>query len=173
VNFVKLSRTVGLLLIAVLAVAVGFVVFQQLAMKPANSVSPSTAVIEPAAPGYIGNSSIYLLSAKPYYGTYHGTAVFMVNVTVRNDYTAQLPPPNIIPQFNGTSVYFILVANLSDKNGVQINSRLYMSQTEPPDYFENFLNSSQTTSLTIYMVTSQRDVSTFTIAFNWLGAAPA
>jgi hypothetical protein len=170
----KLSRTFGVLLIAVVAVAVGLVVFQQLAIKPVNSFSPSTAVVEPAAPGYIGNSRIYLLSAKQYYGTYHETAVFIVNLTVRNDYTAQQPPPNPLGwNITDARAYFILLANLYDKNGVQINSHEYSSQAEPDNYFQVSLSSNKITSLTIYMVTSNRDVDHYTLVFGWLGATPA
>ncbi|MGA2385503.1 MAG: hypothetical protein ABSG33_03105 [Candidatus Bathyarchaeia archaeon] len=170
----KFSRTLGALLIVIIAVTIGVVVFQQLAMKPANSVSPSTAVLEPAAPGYIGNSSIYLISAKPYYGTYRGTAVFMINVTVRSDYTLQQPPPNIIqPQFNGSRVFFILYADLYDKNGARINSNLYYPAGEPFGYWMVELNDGQTTSLAIYMATSSRDVDRYSLIFRYLEGIPA
>ncbi len=140
-------------------------------MKPANSVTPSTAVLEPAAPGYIGNSSIYLISAKPYYGTYQRTTVFMINVTVRSDYTLQQPPPNTYPpEVNVT--YFILYAKLYDIKGAQINSTLYTPSGPPSLYWQVFLNDGQTTSLTIYMATNNRDVDHYTLTFGYLGGIP-
>jgi len=165
----KLNRLFGALLIIVVAVAiVVFIVFQQ-----QNSFCPSRAVLEPAAPGYIGNSSIYLLSAKPYYGTYHGTPVFMITVTVRNDYTAQQPPPNQLSGINSTGeAWIILAADLYEKNSVQIRSGLYTSSGVPPNYFQVGLNSGQTTSLTIYMETNNRDVEHYTLILGWLGAFP-
>ena len=170
----KFSRTLGALLIAIIVATIAaVVVFQHLAMKPANSVSPSTAILEPAAPSYIGNSSIYLISAKPYYGTYQGTEVFMINVTVRNDYSLQQPPPNSIqPQFNGSRVYFILSAYLYDKNGARINSNLYGPAGGPITYWEVELNDGQTTSLAVYMATSSRDVDHYSLTFVALGGSP-
>ena len=164
----KLNRTIGALLVIIIAAAIGaVVVFQQLAMKPANSVIPSTAVLEPAAPSYIGNSSIYLISAKPYYGTYQGTAVFMINVTIRNDYTPQQPPPNTIPP-NDNVTWFILYAHLYNKEGAQINSTVYTPIGPPGLYWQVSLNDGQNTSLTIYMATNSRDVDHYTLWFGYL-----
>ena len=170
----KFNRTIGALLIAIIAATIGaVVVFQQLAMKTAKSVIPSTAVLEPAAPSYIGNSSIYLISAKPYYGTYRGTAVFMINVTVRNDYSLQQPPPIIFPpSFNGSRVFFILYADLYDKNGARINSNLYFPAGEPFTYWMVDLNDGQTTSLAIYMATSSRDVDHYSLILEYLEGIP-
>lgn len=175
----KLNRLFGALLIIVVVVAVGVViVFTQLNQQQ-NSFSPSKAVLEPPAPGYIDNSGIYLLSAKPYYGNYHGTPLFIVNVTVRNDYTAENPPPNAIAGnvgFNGSTVFLLLYANLYNENG-HINSQIYVpggdnSGYTPFDYYVAELGSGENASLSIYMVTSQRDVEKYTLTFGWLDAVP-
>ena len=163
----KLNRLFGALLIIVVAVAiVVFIVFQQ-----QNSFCPSRAVLEPAAPGYIGNSSIYLLSAKPYYGTYHGTPVFMVDVTVRNDYTAEQPAPSPFPGWAPGEVNFLLRANLYSKTA-QINSQIYVQNGAEPFYYDITMGSGETTSFSIYMVTSQRDVENYTLTFEFLSGYP-
>jgi len=171
----KLNRFFGALLIIVVVVAVGVViVFEQLNQQQ-NSFSPSTAILELPAPSYIDNSSIYLLSAKPYYGNYHGTPVFMINVIIRNDYTPENPPPDAPPNetsgFGSGEVNVIFTAHLYSKTA-QINSYMYLGNGEEPGDYDLTLSSGQTTTWSIYMVTSQRDVENYTLAFEWLSAIP-
>jgi len=164
------TRLFAALLIIVIIVAIVVVIGVIFVFRQQNSFSPSSAVLEPAAPSYIGNSRIYLISAKPSYGIYQGTAVFMINVTVRNDYSLQQPPPNLNPPFyNGSTAFFVLSAHLYDKNGARINSNLYGSTIT---YWEVELNDGQTTSLVVYMATSSRDVDHYTLNFIALGGSP-
>jgi hypothetical protein len=43
--------------------------------------------------GYLAGSKLFLLSANATYGTHNGQECFIIDATVRNDYTAQQPPP--------------------------------------------------------------------------------
>ena len=166
------KKILSIALACIIVVSIGTVKYLWLNAKSTATIIPSTANDEPAAPSYIGNSSIYLLSANSSYGTYDGTSVFMVNVTVRNDYTLQQQPPNNSSASGTGEAYFILLANLYDKNNTQINAQEYIPPQDHPDYSQVSVNSGGTTSLTIYMATSNRDVEHYSLAFGYLGAVP-
>lgn len=125
------KKTLAILLVMVIAIAIGVVVFFQSTAKPVANIGASSAIVEPPAPSYIGNSSIYLLSANSSYGIYDGTPCFIVDVTVRNDYTSQQPPPNNFTESSSGEAWFILIAKLYDKNGTQINAQEFI----PPQGF--------------------------------------
>ena len=170
------KKALAILIFILIAVAIGALVFFQSPKKllgGVRSVSPSSAIIEPAAPSYIGNSSIYLLSANSSYGIYDGAPVFIVNVTVRNDYTPQQPPPNNFNSANSTGkAFFILHANLYDKNGTQINSREFIPPQLHPDYNQVDVSSGETVSLSVYMATPSHEVDHYIMVFGYLGALP-
>lgn len=167
------KKALAILLVIVIAIAIGVVVFFQLTAKPVASVGTSAAIVEPPAPSYIGNSSIYLLSANSSYGTCDGTPCFIVNVTVRNDYTSQQPPPNNFTESSSGEAWFILIAKLYDKNGAQINAQEFIPPQEHPNYNQVGLNSGETTSLNIYMDTTNHDVDHYSLVFGYLGSIPA
>ncbi len=167
-------RTLGIILVMVMVIAIGVVVFLQLTANSTASVGPSVAVVEPPAPSYIGNSSIYLLSANASYGKYYGTLCFIINVTVRNDYTPQQPPPNNPTQENNGYAWFILIAKEYDKNSTQINAQEFIPPDSHPNYNQQGLSSGETLSFNIYMTTTQQhDVDHYELEFGWLGAFPA
>ncbi|MGA3059605.1 MAG: hypothetical protein ABSD92_04460 [Candidatus Bathyarchaeia archaeon] len=105
------SRTLGIILVTVIVIAAGVVVLLELAAESISSVGPSATTVEPPTPSYVGDSSIYLLSANPSYGKYDEITCFIINVTVRNDYTPQQPPPNSLTQNNTGYAWFILSPN--------------------------------------------------------------
>ena len=69
-----------------------------------------------------GNSRLFLVSATSRYGVFDGQDCFIINATLRNDYSAQLLPPNSLDGYNDSgNAYFIIMAKLYSQN-VQINA---------------------------------------------------
>ena len=114
---IKLSNKLLVAILAILTVIIiGVVVFSSL-----NGTS--TARIEPPAPSYAGESKIFVLSADSRYGYEGFTHCFIVNLTVRNDYTPQNPVDN--ERDSRGAVNFILYARLYDRNGNQIPAQVF------------------------------------------------
>ncbi len=110
---------------------------------PKGTPFATSPPISPLEPGYLpypypnGNaSSVYLLSATYSYGTYpfggeqtlrnetpvqEGDTCFIINVTLRNDYTLENPPPNQISTNTSTSVDVTLTAHIFNAQG-QVNA---------------------------------------------------
>jgi hypothetical protein len=192
------KKALAILLATIIIVAVGVVVSRQLIEKTSLSATPSSAAVEPAALGYLGNSSIYLISATASYGPYpfasavgpppgsspaieEGNPCFIINVTIRNDYTLKSLPPNEVTQYysNGTAVeptasaYVFPTATIYDKQGNIIKA----TDVTPPYGFWNggayaSLQSGQNATLTIYLATSHKDVNHFEIVLRYVGNIP-
>jgi hypothetical protein len=191
-------KALAILLTMIIAVTVGVVVFLQLTEKSTISITPASAVVEPPAPGYIGNSSIYLVSTSSFYGPYpfasavgpppgstpvikEGNPCFIINATIRNDYTLENLPPNQVTLYysNGTAesksahVYAFLTAKIYDKQGNVIQA----TDVTPPYGFWNggayaSLGSGQNETLTMYFATSQKNVDHFEIVLRYVGSLP-
>jgi hypothetical protein len=105
--------------------------------------------------GYLNGTKLFLVSAKYTYGTHNGQACFIIYATVRNDYTAQQPPP--MDNFGGNSsgtAYFGLTAKLYGQTGL-IAARDVTSPESPPlGVPEIGLDSGQTYTYQIDMATS-------------------
>ena len=91
--------------------------------KPASNTNPnlppSAYVLLDGPPGYFNGTKLFLVSAKYTYGTHDGQACFIINATVRNDYTAQQPPPmDNCPGNSSGTVYFGLTAKLYGQTGL-------------------------------------------------------
>ncbi len=146
-----------------------------------NSAAPH---LEPQTPHYLslnGNpSKIYIVSATPSYGlanqTYisadgqkilKGNRLFTINLTLRNDYTNEDPPPSMgtpVSPVDGTA-YICLNFTLQNKNGF-VNS----INVTPPDFSSQssdktglVLASGQTNSVEICLATNQTDISQFDV----------
>lgn len=165
---IKFSKKIlAILLALVLVIIICVVVF-----LPLNEIS--TAKVEPPAPSYIANSRIFLLSANSSYG-YNGlTSCFIIRLTVRNDYTAQNPVDNQTnaPNTQGYA-WFILYAKLYDKNGNQIDAQVFLPSGAFLNFNQQGLDSGETISLTINMITTSHDVDHYTLVFEYLGSLPA
>ncbi len=191
-------KTITILLTIIIAVATGATIYSLGTEKPKIEITPSSAVVEPAAPSYIGNSSIYLISAVSSFNPYPfasavgpqpgstpviemGKQCFIVNLTVRNDYAANNLPPNEQPMYyaNGSvikptgSVYVFLTVKLYDKQGNVVQA----IDVSPPYGLPNggaydSLQSGQSGTLTIYMATSQKDIDHFGVVLEYVGNTP-
>ena len=197
----KLSvKALSILLVIIVAVSVATVISYQLTQKSKVNVGSSSAVVEPAAPSYLDNSSIFLTSATSAYGPYpfasavspklgstpviqKGDPCFIINATVRNDYTLENLPPNqegTTYYANGTAtntpsadVYVFLTASIYDKQG-----RIIQATDVTPPYgypsggaFVN-LQSGANATLTIYLATSQQDIDHFDLIIRYVGVIP-
>ncbi len=100
------------------------------------------------------------------YGTHNGQACFIIYATVRNDYTAQQPPPmdNFGSNSSGT-VYFGLTAKLYGQNGLIATRDVTSPGSEPLGVPEIGLDSGQTYTYQIDMATSnaQANVDNYSI----------
>jgi len=191
-------KALAILLTAIIVVAVGATVYVLRTEKPKIEIVPSSAVVEPAGPSYIDNSSMYLVSAASYYGPYpfasaigpqsgatpvieKGNPCFIVNLTVRNDYAVNNLPPNEVPQYyaNGSvaeptgSVYVFLTVKLYDKQGNIVPA----IDVTPPYGLPNggayaSIQSGQNATITIYMATSQKDIEHFGVVLRYVGNIP-
>ena len=194
------KKAITVLLVIIIGVTVGTVVSYQLTKKSMAVVGPSSAIVEPAASSYLHNSSIFLLSATSAYGPYpfasavspkpgstpviqKGDPCFIINATIRNDYTLENLPPNqagTVYYANGTatntpseSVYVFLTASIYDKQG-----RIIQATDVTPPYgypsggaFVN-LQSGENATLTIYLATSQQSISHFDLIIRYVGVIP-
>ena len=87
-----------------------------LAKLTSNAVPSANARLDNT--GYLDGSRLFLVSAKATYGMHNGQACFIINATVRNDYTEQQPPPmDNFPSNSSGIAYFGLTAKLFDKTG--------------------------------------------------------
>ncbi len=160
-----------------------------------SSVStPTVANVEPVVPHYLsynGNESkIFLVSATSTYGSYPGPSVpqmgsmpgvqkgdpcFIINVTVRNDYSAENPlPDQSIFNMNNPDANVYLTAEIFNTQG-QINA----TDVTPPYPGVPFsgaytsLASGENATVTIYMASSHRDIDHFEIILEYVGSVPA
>ena len=158
--FQVLSILLVFLLIASTAIAlVEFNQVQQLQNGP-------TAKLNDA--GYLDSSKLFLISAYSYYGKYDGQECFIIEATVRNDYTAQQPPP--MDNYPGNSsgiAYFGLTAKLYVKNTTIQSEDL--DQGAPLGVPQIGLGSGDTYVVEIDMATSNHNIDNYTI--NLVGLA--
>ena len=194
------KKALAILLVIIIAVTVGTVIFLQLTEKSMVSIGPSAAIVEPAASSYLDNSSIFLISATSAYGTYpftsavspklgstpvirEGDSCFIINATIRNDYTLENLPPNqegTEYYANGTTVnipsagvYVFLTALIYDKQG----RILQATDVTPPYGYPSggafvYLQSGENATLTIYLATSRQDINHFDIIVRYIGVIP-
>jgi len=185
-------KALAILLAAIIAVAVGATIYVLRTGKPEIGVTPSSAAVEPPGPGYIGNSSIYLISATSSYGPYpfasaippqpsatpvieKGNQCFIVNLTVRNDYTLDNLPPNQMQQTEpSASVYVFLTVRLYDKAGNNIQAIDVTPPYDEPPFPGAYapLQSGQNATVTIYMAISQKNIDRFGVVLEYVGNIP-
>ena len=141
---------------------------------------------------YLGGSRILVVSADASYGNYpgptvtplpfsnssfgtatHGEPCVIINVTLRNDYSAQNPAPN--PRFEGdnsTMVYVGLTGKLfsgeSQINATDITNALPIASVGTNKAFTS-LNYGESTTLSIYLATDNLDVSRFELVLFYVG----
>lgn len=164
----RFSKKILAILIAIIIfTAIGLIVFFQMPQE-------SNAKVEPEASNYIANSKIFLLSATSSYGYVGGNPLspcFIVKATIRNGYTPQQPVDYNYNDSQGTA-WFIMYAKLYDKNDNQIQSQAYIPPNGHPNSNQQNIASNETETLTIVMVTSNRNIDHYTLTFGYIGTIP-
>jgi hypothetical protein len=149
-------------------------------------VAPKGAPFTPHYISYRGNpSKIYVAAAATSYSKVNesysaegqevkkGTPLFIVSVTLRNDYTADdLPPPNGTQVFpaDGTA-YLYLNAQLYDKNGLVNATNVSVSDFSVPKTIGTglVLASGQTASTDLWIATDNTKINQYYLTLVFLG----
>ena len=160
----------------------------------AKHYGQSAPVIEPiqSVAGYylpLGSniSKIFVVSTNASYGFYpyatrtspgsglpvvtNGEPCVIINITLRNDYSSQYPPPNPNPQYP-TLVYVILTATLfSGANQISTTDLLKVGLPPNAGAYTD-LNSGENATLSLYLATNQTDITSFQIVPIFIGGIP-
>lgn len=166
-------------------VCVALAVWAAVAIQSPPPEGPATDV-KPTSAHYLGSSKIYMVSATPRYGHHpgisgvttttplvqEGDSCFIINVTVRNDYSTEQPPP-IDGTLETGSAVFIVTAKIYDRNGQQIDAQDVTNPYMMPIHIpQHELQYGESESLDIYLATSRRDIGSFDIVMLALGTIP-
>ncbi len=164
--------------------------------SPRSPVStPVVPNVKPVTPHYLpypnGNDSqIFLVSATPTYGSYPGPSVsqmgsmpgvqkgdpcFIMDVTIRSDYTVENPLPNqdLSGNHNSTEATIFLTAQIFNAQGL-----ITATDVTPPYPGIPFggahisLNGGENATVTIYLATNHQDIDHFEIVPEYIGAIP-
>ena len=128
---------------------------------------------------------IFLVSATSYYGYINetvkslnghniinkGDPIFIINVTLRNDYNSENP----LPLSKNNYAYIFVTATLYSQNNGTITAK-DVSPTNPQVAFLNAyigLNSGATSSVEIWLSTSNRNINHYEINLDVFGIPPA
>ncbi|MGD0643861.1 MAG: hypothetical protein ABSA75_03040 [Candidatus Bathyarchaeia archaeon] len=184
----KLKKNKFIILIAAIAFLVillsAFWIIPQIQLQTNLASTPAVGSIQSVAGYYLtsqGNESkIFVVSANASYGYYpyhtqtnlNGSVVFkgepciIINVTIRNDYSTQyspFPPQNSNPN-NRTLVFVDLTAQLfSGKNQIQGTTDLLRVGLPPDAGASAYFSSGENATLSIYLATNSKDVTSFQI----------
>ena len=152
------SKPVVFLPIALLIASTAVAVYEY--TQAASTIGSSNATLN--NPGYLGGSKLFLISANASYKSVSGKACLVINATVRNDYTAQNPPPmDNYPGNSSGMAYFGLTATLYVKN-TQLQSE-DINSGAPLGVSQIGLSSGDTYVYEIDMATSSHNVNSFSI----------
>ena len=184
----------AVLAISVILLSAFWVVPQISRTKSPQVVKPVIGPIQPAAGYYLpymGNiSRIFVVSANVSSGFYpfptrsaigqpsgqpvveKGEPCAIINVTVRNDYSAQYPPPNQYPG-SPTLAYVFLTAKIFSGSN-EINATDLTQVGLPPDSLSfASLNSGEIATISIYLATtSKSEITSFQIVPAWISGIP-
>ncbi|MGA2524574.1 MAG: hypothetical protein ABSF65_10540 [Candidatus Bathyarchaeia archaeon] len=190
----KKRRTVLTLAVIALIIVLAVLTFIILYFPHNQTSTPTAANVEPIAPQYLpyeGNASrIFVVSATPSYGSYPGPTVpqtdgtpgikkgapcFIINVTVRNDYSAENPlPDHNIFNFSNPMASAFLTAKIFN-NQDQISATDVTPPYPPvpiPGALVYDLASGKSTTVTIYLATNHQDINRFEIILEYVGSVP-
>ncbi|MCW4011314.1 MAG: hypothetical protein NWF05_11975 [Candidatus Bathyarchaeota archaeon] len=176
----RLLPAVVLALVFVLAT----VAFACSSLDPAFSSDGAASDAELNNAGYLklpslptqdnGYSKLCLTSATSRYDTHEEQACFIINATIRNDYSAQDPPPDSFPEHNQMGdTYFILWTTLYAEgkqiNATEITNPNAIPVQGSPQYV---FGAGQTGTIEIVMATTNQNVDSFTIKLVAIGGIP-
>ncbi len=153
----------------------------------ASLLTQNTRAFTPHYLAYQGDASkIFVLSETSSWATANqsyldsegqmipqGSQLFVVSVTLRNDYSSENPAPaageSQAAPIEGTA-YIYLNTILYNKDGIVDAVNVSPSDfTVPPAYTGVVLASGQTNSVNIYLATNKTDVSSFLVSLNFVG----
>ena len=154
------SKPVVFLLIALLIASTSIAVYEYNQLANSNGVSDAKL----SNAGYLSGSKLYLVSANSSYQTINGKACLVIDATLRNDYTAQAPPPMDNSGINSTGMaYFGLTAILYEGHKTISSEDVTSTGSSPLGVPQNSLGSGQTATMQIDMATSDHNVDTYSI----------
>ena len=156
---------------------------------PAWSVQPSSSyyLTDRAA----NMTQMYVVSATPKYGFYpvdpenyagpymiaRGDPCFILELTLRNDYSQQNPPQThtgLDINYTSDEVWFCIHAILTDESGVLHVPAVTPPYPQMPFGVPQFHQKSGTTqSYSVYFLTNNRDINHYQIYLSYLAAKPA
>ena len=185
-----LRKRIWLIMVAVIVAVAVLIAFWISSILPPPPDFPAPDVA-PLSPHYlpfvpvnwrdVNETRIFLEAVSPRYGYYKnqtsggimqkGVPCFIVNVTIRNDYTEDSPPPTNQQEYNfsryGYYIYFD--ALLYNKNGAVDVKAVVVDQK--PGWFGdaypvNFIrvDSGETRTFDIYIATDKRDIERFELS---------
>jgi len=198
-NPFHLSRNTAIAIILLALLIGGIIAYTELGILKPKATPVNNPYIEPVAPQYLPynetESSIFLSSATISYGPYPGPSVnqmgntpgikkgalcFIVNATIRNDYSEENPPPDQ-KLFNITNadVSAFLTAQIFNTQG-QVNATDVTLPYPPVPYpgaLVGNLASGNSTTVTIYLATNNQDIkpqdiNRFVIILEYVGSLP-
>jgi DNA-binding transcriptional ArsR family regulator len=163
-----------------------------------SSVAPSYLYTVPDLASISSETKIFLVSAtgqhdywrfndtqvtypliSPYaYVIHQGDPCYVINATVRNDYTPEdvnetLGDSTPINGFNGVYESFIVLkAYLYDYQGNVVNTVDFTLPKSPAGNYQFSLKSQEITSFPIYLATANPDIDYFEIKVSYLGSLP-
>jgi DNA-binding transcriptional ArsR family regulator len=154
------SKPVVFLLIALLIASTAIAVYEYNQLANSNGVSDAKV----SNAGYLSGSKLYLVSANSSYQTINGKASLVIEATVRNDYTAQAPPPMDNSGINSTGMaYFGLTAILYEGRKTSSSEDVTSTGSSPLGVPQNSLDSGQTAVIQIDMATLEHNIDSYSI----------
>ncbi len=114
--------------------------------------------------GYLSGSKLYLISANSSYQKINGKACLVIDAAIRNDYTAQEPPPMDNSGINSTgTAYFGLTATLYSNHVTVSSEDITSAGSSPLGVPQNSLDSGQTAIIEIDMATTDKNIDNYSI----------
>jgi hypothetical protein len=157
----------------------------------ANQTEFSPKPIQSVSNFYLDESRIFVVSANASYGNYpyptvtsppfgnpsgspiaeNGEPCVIINVTLRNDYSTEYPAPNPIPH-DTTLVYVAFTAHIftgeKQINAKDITNADWVFSAGTNGAFTS-LHYGESTTVTIYLATNNRDVTSFQLFTRYVG----
>ncbi len=189
----KKNRTAQTLALLAALIVLAVSIFVVLSSSHSPVSAPTVANVEPVAPHYLpynGNESrIFLVSATPTYGSYPGPSVpqmgstpgvqkgdpcFIINVTIRNDYSAENPLPdhNLFNLTNPDANVFLTAQIFNSQGQISATDVTPPYPGVPLGGAYTSLASGENATVTIYLATSHQDIDHFEIILEYVGSVP-
>ncbi len=195
-RFSKKNKIIIATLALVAVLLVSFWVTQQISFWPSHAVKPNVAPMQPITGYYLpfqdNTTKIFVVSASISSGFYpystrsdlskpggppvveKGEPCVIINVTVRNDYSTQYPPPNLPPYSSTTAFAWVFLTAKIFSGSIEINAADLTQVGLPPDSLSSAsLNGGETATISVYLATaSEREITSFQIVPEWIGGSP-